>query len=255
MNSTYQVRLLKPPEGTETDRRSQKKKKKCPEQSLREDSGRWRPDRLRLCWLRLLRLSDLQEAFSCLSASSRQAVKSTVKSSGSRRASGSSINESNWVIWIFHQHLSQTRQQQPVWPRLPLKATGHLLSAVPPLRVLWCLTQVVGFDGSTTVEEFLLTLTQRIGVRRPRLSGFALFTDDPSGKEPEHCLQPSAKVRLTGLGTAAGSVVPSVKSELNPASSPCNLPPLTRNKTAAFAPFSFGFLKRFHVLGPSRPEQ
>lgn len=248
MNSTYQVRLLKPPEGTETDRRSPKKK--CPEQSLREDSGRWRPDRLRL-----LRLSDLREGFSCLSASSRQAVKSTVKSSGSRRASGSSINESNWVIWIFHQHLSQTQQQQPVWPRLPLKATGHLLSAVPPLRVLWCLTQVVGFDGSTTVEEFLLTLTQRIGVRRPRLSGFALFTDDPSGKEPEHCLQPSAKVRLTGLGTAAGSVVPSVKSELNPASFPCNLPPLTHNKNAAFAPFSFGFLKRFRVLGPSHPEQ
>lgn len=104
MNSTYQVRLLKPPEGTETDRRSPKKKKTCPEQSLREDSGRWRPDRLRL-----LRLSDLQEGFCCLSASSRQAVKSTVKSSGSRRASGSSINESNWVIWIFHQHVSQTR--------------------------------------------------------------------------------------------------------------------------------------------------
>lgn len=182
-------------------------------------------------------------------------MKSTVKSSGSRRALGSSINESNWVIWIFHQHLSQTRSSSLFGFDCLLKLQDIFCRQSRLSRVLWCLTQVVGFDGSTTVEEFLLTLTQRIGVRRPRLSGFALFTDDPSGKEPEHCLQPSAKVRLTGLGTAAGSVVPSVKSELNPASSPCNLPLLTHNKTAAFAPFSFGFLKRFHVLGPARPEQ
>lgn len=56
------------------------------------------------------------------------------------------------------------------------------------------LTQVVGFDGSTTVEEFLHTLNQRIGVRKPQLSGFTLFTDDPYGKDLEHCLQSSAKV-------------------------------------------------------------
>lgn len=68
-------------------------------------------------------------------------------------------------------------------------------SGLDPLKVLCFLTQVVGFDGSTTVEEFLHTLNQRIGVRKPQLSGFALFTDHPSGKEPEHCLQPSAKVR------------------------------------------------------------
>ena len=55
---------------------------------------------------------------------------------------------------------------------------------------------MVGFDGSTTVEEFLNTLNQRIGMRKPQLSGFALFTDDPSGKDLEHCLQPSAKVGL-----------------------------------------------------------
>lgn len=54
--------------------------------------------------------------------------------------------------------------------------------------------QVVGFDGSTTVEEFLHTLNQRIGMRKPQLTGFSLFTDDPSGKDLEHCLQPSAKV-------------------------------------------------------------
>lgn len=58
------------------------------------------------------------------------------------------------------------------------------------------LVQVVGFDGSTTVEEFLHTLNQRICMRKPQLTGFALFTDDPSGKDLEHCLQPSAKVGL-----------------------------------------------------------
>uniref|UniRef100_A0A673YSU9 Pleckstrin homology domain containing, family H (with MyTH4 domain) member 1 n=1 Tax=Salmo trutta TaxID=8032 RepID=A0A673YSU9_SALTR len=54
--------------------------------------------------------------------------------------------------------------------------------------------QVVGFDGSTTVEEFLSTLTQRVGMRKPHLSGFALFTDDPSGRDLEHCLRPSIKI-------------------------------------------------------------
>jgi len=59
--------------------------------------------------------------------------------------------------------------------------------------------QVVGFDGSTTVEEFLNMLNQRIGARKPQLSGFALFSDDPSGKDLEHCLQPSAKVYKPAL--------------------------------------------------------
>ncbi|XP_033844530.1 pleckstrin homology domain-containing family H member 1-like [Periophthalmus magnuspinnatus] len=54
--------------------------------------------------------------------------------------------------------------------------------------------KVVGFDGSTTVEEFLNTLNQKILMRKPQLSGFCLFTDDPSGKDLEHCLQPTAKI-------------------------------------------------------------
>lgn len=92
-------------------------------------------------------------------------------------------------------------EQQSVWPWLPLKLLDTLSlqfcrlkvsqSGLDPLKVLWFLTQVVGFDGSTTVEEFLHTLNQRISVRKPQLSGFALFTDHPS----ERCLQPSAKVR------------------------------------------------------------
>lgn len=53
------------------------------------------------------------------------------------------------------------------------------------------------------MDEFLNTLNQRIGVRKPQLSGFALFTDDPSGKDLEHCLQPSAKVTDRGCSPEA----------------------------------------------------
>lgn len=55
---------------------------------------------------------------------------------------------------------------------------------------------MVGFDGSTTVEEFVNTLNQRAGMRKPQISGFALFTDDPLEKDLEHSLQPSAKVTI-----------------------------------------------------------
>uniref|UniRef100_A0A3Q3KBI7 Pleckstrin homology, MyTH4 and FERM domain containing H1 n=1 Tax=Monopterus albus TaxID=43700 RepID=A0A3Q3KBI7_MONAL len=70
----------------------------------------------------------------------------------------------------------------------------HSLPFSIPVHFMNNTYQVVGFDGSTTVEEFLHTLNQRIGMRKPQLSGFALFTDDPSGKDLEHCLQPSAKI-------------------------------------------------------------
>ncbi|XP_039768991.1 pleckstrin homology domain-containing family H member 2 isoform X2 [Ornithorhynchus anatinus] len=54
--------------------------------------------------------------------------------------------------------------------------------------------QVVGFDASTTVEEFLDTLNLDTGMRKPSQSGFALFTGDPSGRDVEHCLQGSVKI-------------------------------------------------------------
>lgn len=59
--------------------------------------------------------------------------------------------------------------------------------------------QVVGFDASTTVEEFLNTLNQDTGMRKPAHSGFALFTDDPSGRDLEHCLQGNIKVKPSPL--------------------------------------------------------
>ncbi|XP_028294442.1 pleckstrin homology domain-containing family H member 1 isoform X2 [Gouania willdenowi] len=70
----------------------------------------------------------------------------------------------------------------------------HSLPFSIPVHFMNNTYQVVGFDGSTTVEEFLSTLNQRIGMRKPQLTGFALFTDDPSGKDLQHSLQPSAKI-------------------------------------------------------------
>ncbi len=54
--------------------------------------------------------------------------------------------------------------------------------------------QVVSFDGSTTVLEFLQSLNKAITMRDCALSGFSLFTDDPAGQELEHCLKGHLKV-------------------------------------------------------------
>ncbi|XP_072769846.1 pleckstrin homology domain-containing family H member 1 [Nerophis lumbriciformis] len=70
----------------------------------------------------------------------------------------------------------------------------HSLPFSIPVHFMNNTYQVVGFDGSTTVEEFLNTLTHKIHMRSPQLSGFALFTDDPSGEDLEHSLLPSVKI-------------------------------------------------------------
>ncbi|XP_041418436.1 pleckstrin homology domain-containing family H member 2 [Xenopus laevis] len=70
----------------------------------------------------------------------------------------------------------------------------HSLPFSIPVHFMNGTYQVVGFHASTTVEEFLYTLNQDIGMRKPGLSGFALFTDDPSGKHFEHCLQWNLKI-------------------------------------------------------------
>ena len=53
---------------------------------------------------------------------------------------------------------------------------------------------MVGFDGSTTVQEFIVTLNHEIGCRDVSASGFALFSDDPIEKDVEHWLEPTSKV-------------------------------------------------------------
>ncbi|UYV74629.1 PLEKHH2 [Cordylochernes scorpioides] len=70
----------------------------------------------------------------------------------------------------------------------------HSLPHSIPVHLLNNTYQVVGFDGSTTVEEFVHLLSQELGVREAAQSGFALFSDDPVEKDVEHSLQPSAKL-------------------------------------------------------------
>lgn len=54
-------------------------------------------------------------------------------------------------------------------------------------------TQVVSFDGSTTIEEFQATLAHELGTR-DATNGFCLFSDDPIEKDLEHYLEPLAKL-------------------------------------------------------------
>lgn len=51
-----------------------------------------------------------------------------------------------------------------------------------------------GFDGSTTIQEFMKTVNEEVGIRDCEYSGFALFSDDPIEKDLEHCLLKEAKV-------------------------------------------------------------
>ncbi|KAJ3610038.1 hypothetical protein NHX12_022132, partial [Muraenolepis orangiensis] len=70
----------------------------------------------------------------------------------------------------------------------------HSLPFSIPVHFLNGAYQVVSFDSSTTVEEFHCRLNQDSGVRKTAQSGFSLYTDDPTGRDLEHCLQGSIKV-------------------------------------------------------------
>ncbi|XP_036591199.1 pleckstrin homology domain-containing family H member 1 [Trichosurus vulpecula] len=70
----------------------------------------------------------------------------------------------------------------------------HSLPFSLPVHFVNGTYQVVGFDGSSTVDEFLHRLNQEMGMRKTSHSGFSLFTDDPSGKDLEHYLQGSIKI-------------------------------------------------------------
>ncbi|XP_061646823.1 pleckstrin homology domain-containing family H member 2 isoform X2 [Phyllopteryx taeniolatus] len=64
----------------------------------------------------------------------------------------------------------------------------HSLPFSVPVHFLNNTYQVVSFDASTTVDEFQCRLNQDTGMRKTGLSGFSLYTDDPTGRELEHCL-------------------------------------------------------------------
>lgn len=71
----------------------------------------------------------------------------------------------------------------------------HSLPHAIPVHMLNGAYQVVSFDGSTTIEEFLSTLAQEIGCRESSANGFTLFSDDPIEKNLEHFIPLNAKVR------------------------------------------------------------
>ncbi|XP_056617338.1 pleckstrin homology domain-containing family H member 2 [Triplophysa dalaica] len=70
----------------------------------------------------------------------------------------------------------------------------HSLPFSVPVHFLNNTYQVVGFDASTTVEEFQSRLNQDTGVRKTGQSGFSLYSDDPTGRDFEHCLQGNLKI-------------------------------------------------------------
>nr|XP_053628551.1 pleckstrin homology domain-containing family H member 1-like [Cherax quadricarinatus] len=70
----------------------------------------------------------------------------------------------------------------------------HSLPHAIPVHFINGTYQVIGFDGSTTIDEFLSSLNQEIGCRDVHQSGFALFSDDPIEKDLEHCLNRNAKL-------------------------------------------------------------
>ncbi|XP_047507797.1 uncharacterized protein CG43867 isoform X10 [Pieris napi] len=70
----------------------------------------------------------------------------------------------------------------------------HSLPHAIPVHMLNNTYQVISFDGSTTVEEFLSTLSTELGCRESSASGFALFSDDPIEKDLEHHIKPDKKL-------------------------------------------------------------
>uniref|UniRef100_A0A8D8MG76 Uncharacterized protein CG43867 n=1 Tax=Cacopsylla melanoneura TaxID=428564 RepID=A0A8D8MG76_9HEMI len=70
----------------------------------------------------------------------------------------------------------------------------HSLPHSIPVHLLNGAYQVTGFDGSTTIEEFLQTLNTEVDCRDCSVSGFALFSDDPIDKNLEHYLETELKL-------------------------------------------------------------
>ena len=59
------------------------------------------------------------------------------------------------------------------------------------------LLQVIGFDGSTTVSEFLSELNRQLGTRGLEQCGFTIHSDDPIDKNLDHALLMEDKVMPT----------------------------------------------------------
>jgi hypothetical protein len=75
----------------------------------------------------------------------------------------------------------------------------HSLPHALPVHFANDTYQVVGFDGSTTIAEFLQDLNQELGCRSVEQSGFTIFSDDPLDKELDHALHLEDKVSHRSL--------------------------------------------------------
>ena len=53
---------------------------------------------------------------------------------------------------------------------------------------------MIGFDGSTTVSEFLSELNRQLSTRGIDQSGFTIHSDDPIDKDLDHALLMEDKV-------------------------------------------------------------
>ena len=76
----------------------------------------------------------------------------------------------------------------------------HSLPHAMPVHFANETYQVVGFDGSTTIAEFLADLNQELGCRPVDLSGFTIFSDDPLDKDLYHALHLEDRVSFKSRG-------------------------------------------------------
>ena len=70
----------------------------------------------------------------------------------------------------------------------------HSLPHALPVHFANDTYQVVGFDGSSTIAEFLHDLSLELGCRSVDQSGFTIFSDDPLDKDMYHALHLEDKV-------------------------------------------------------------
>ena len=72
----------------------------------------------------------------------------------------------------------------------------HSLPHAMPVHFANETYSVVGFDGSTTIAEFLADLNGELGCRPVDLSGFTIYSDDPLDKDLYHALHLEDRVRF-----------------------------------------------------------
>lgn len=70
----------------------------------------------------------------------------------------------------------------------------HSLPHSIPINLMNASYNVVGFDGSSSIKQFIQLLNTESGIRDNSQSGFALFSDDPIDKDVEHLLDCNSKL-------------------------------------------------------------